>query len=53
MSNWIRKQRRNELKQILGTNKIHDEFHSKYDSLEKRLIAGMKRAKEDRLTNKK
>ena len=53
MSNWIRKQRRNELKKELGSNKIKEAFHTRYDSLEKRLIAGMKRAKEDRLTNKK
>ena len=43
MSNCIRKLRRNKLKQELGTNKISDYYHTKYDNLEKRLKRGMKK----------
>ena len=43
MSNCIRKLRRNKLKQELGTNKISEYYHTKYDSLEKRLKRGMEK----------
>ncbi len=43
MSNCIRKLRRNKLKQELGTNKISGYYHTKYDSLEKRLKRGMEK----------
>lgn len=48
MSNCIRKLRRNKLKQELGTNKIREYYHTKYDSLEKRLKAGIKNAKNEK-----
>jgi len=41
MSNCIRQIRRNKLKNELKTNKISEFYHSKYDTLEKRLIRGM------------
>jgi len=41
MSNCIRRLRRNKLKQELKTNKIKDYYHTRYDSLEKRLKRGM------------
>lgn len=44
MSNWIRKQRRNELKKELRTNKIRDYWHQQNDPLWKRLQDGMRNA---------
>ncbi len=41
-----RKLRREQLKKQLGTNKINEFYHAKYDSLEKRMRDGIKRAKE-------
>ena len=37
MSNMFRKIRRNILKKHLGTNKIREFYHSKYDTLEKKM----------------
>lgn len=48
MSGFARKLRRNKLKQELGSNKIKEYYHSKYDSLEKRLKAGIKNAKNEK-----
>ena len=49
MSNWNRKILRNKMKIELGTNKIRDYWHSQNDTLEQRLIRGMKEAqKEDK-----
>jgi len=45
MGSFERKVRRNELKRELGTNKIKEFYHSKYDTLEQRLIRGMINAK--------
>ena len=53
MSGFERKLRREKLKKQLGSNDIKEIFHSKYDTLEQRLVAGMKRAKEDNLKNKR
>lgn len=49
MSNFVRKLRRNKLKQELGTNKIREYYHSKYDTLEKRLKRGIKNAKNEKI----
>lgn len=49
MSNCIRKLRRNKLKQELGTNKIREYYHSKYDTLEQRLKRGIKNAKNENI----
>lgn len=49
MSNCIRKLRRNKLKQELGTNKISQYYHSKYDTLEKRLKRGLENAKNEKI----
>lgn len=46
MASYLRKLRRNQLKKVLGNNKIKDYWHQQNDSLEQRLIAGMKKAKE-------
>ena len=43
MSGFARKLRRNKLKQELGTNKIREYYHTKYDSLEQRLKRGMEK----------
>ena len=48
MSNWIRKQKRSQLKKELGTNKIRDYWHQQNLTLGQRLYEGMKKAKEDR-----
>lgn len=53
MSNYIRKIRRNKLKQELGNNKIRDVFHTRYDTLEQRLIRGMKEAQKEDKNGKK
>lgn len=45
MSGFERKLKREQLKKQLGTNKIKEFYHSKYDTLEQRLIRGMKNAK--------
>ena len=36
-----RQLRRNKLKQELGNNKIREFYHTRYDTLEQRLIRGM------------
>lgn len=46
MSGFLRKLRREQLKKQLGNNKINDFYHAKYDTLEKRMRDGMRRAKE-------
>ena len=48
MGSYARKLERNKLKKELGTNKIKDFWHQQHDSLEQRLIAGMKRARENK-----
>ena len=49
MSNCIRKLRRNKLKQEIGSNKIKEYYHSRYDSLEQRLKRGIKNAKNEKV----
>lgn len=41
MSNLLRKVRRNKIKKQMGNNKIKEFYHTKYDTLEQRLIRGM------------
>lgn len=48
MSNCIRKIRRNILKNEIGSNKIREYYHTKYDTLEKRLKNGMNQNKEEK-----
>ncbi len=48
MSNFIRKLKRNKLKQQLGTNKIKEFWHTQNDSIEKRLKRGIENAKKRR-----
>lgn len=43
MSGFVRKLRRNKLKQELGTNKIKDFWHTQNDTLEQRLKRGMEK----------
>lgn len=52
MSGFIRKLRRRQLKEQLGSNKIQEAFHSTYDPLWKRFKA-MENAQKEKLTNKK
>lgn len=47
MSGFLRKLRREKLKKQLGSNKIKEAYHSKYDSLEKRLRDGMRNARKN------
>lgn len=42
-----REMRRRKLKQEIGSNKIKDIFHTRYDTLEQRLIRGMKEARKE------
>ena len=49
MSNCIRKLRRNKLKQEIGSNKIKEYYHSRYDTLEQRLKRGIKNAKNEKV----
>lgn len=42
---FLRKLRREQLKKQLGNNKIKDFYHSRYDSLEKRMRDGIKNAR--------
>ena len=42
-----REMRRRKLKQELGNNKIREYYHTKYDTLEQRLVRGMN-VKEDK-----
>lgn len=46
MSSFERKLKRESLKQEIGNNRIKEYYHSKYDSLEKRLIRGIKNARQ-------
>lgn len=43
-----RELKRNKLKKEIGSNKIRDVFHSRYDSIEKRLHDGMKNARKNK-----
>ena len=45
MSGFERKLRREKLKKQLGSNDIKDFYHSKYDSLEKRMRDGIRNAR--------
>lgn len=35
MSNYIRQIRRNKIKNQIGSNKIREEYHNQYDTIEK------------------
>lgn len=49
MSNCIRQLRRNKLKQEIGSNKIREYYHSKYDTLDQRLKRGIKNTKNEKV----
>ena len=42
MGNFARKLARNKLKQEIGSNKIREEYHNRYDSLEQRIKRELK-----------
>ena len=46
MGNWIRKQKRQELKKEVGSNEIRDAWHQRNSTLGQILQEGMKRARE-------
>jgi len=52
MGSFARKLARNKLKQEMGNNRIREEFHNRYDSLEQRIKRELKE-KDKNLTNKK